>query len=234
MAGQGTAAVGSAMLLDPTRLTFFAGATLVLLVVPGPAVLYITARSMSEGIEAGLVSVLAVETGNGLLALATAFGLSAVLRSSALAFSAVKLLGAAYLVFLGIRKLASRREDGPAARSGSARTSRRAIYLQGVVVAALNPKTALFFLAFLPQFVDPARGRVTAQMLILGAAFVAMALVSDGAYAIAAGTVGRWLWRHPRFVRGERYLSGLVYLGLGLFAALSAAGAPRPSAAPSP
>ncbi|HVO21514.1 MAG TPA: LysE family translocator [Anaeromyxobacter sp.] len=222
------------MLPDPTRLALFAGASLVLLVMPGPAVLYITARSMSEGLEAGLVSVLAVETGNALLALAAALGLAALLSSSALAFSAVRLLGAAYLVFLGVRKIASRSQDGPAARSGPARTSLQRVYLQGVVVAALNPKTALFFLAFLPQFADPARGRVTAQMLLLGAAFVGMALVSDGAYALVAGTVGRWLWRHPRLLGGERYLSGAVYVGLGVFAALSAAGAPRPTAPPSP
>jgi threonine/homoserine/homoserine lactone efflux protein len=216
------------MLLEPARLALFAGASLVLLVVPGPAVLYITARSMSEGLEAGLVSVAAVETGNALLALAAAFGLAAVLSSSLVAFSAVKLLGAAYLVFLGVRKLASRLPAGPAPEQGAGRTSLRAVYLQGVVVAALNPKTALFFLAFLPQFVDPARGRASAQMLALGAAFVAMALVTDGAYALVAGTVGRWLWRHPRLVRGERILSAAVYLGLGVFAALSTAGAPRP------
>jgi threonine/homoserine/homoserine lactone efflux protein len=207
---------------EPTRLVLFAGATLVLLVIPGPSVLYITTRSMSEGLRAGLVSVLAVETGNAFLVLAAALGLSAVLSSSAAVFSAVKLAGAAYLVLLGIRKLLSRSDSELASRPGGGRTALGAIYLQGVVVAALNPKTALFFLAFLPQFVDPARGGAASQMLLLGAAFVAMAVVTDGAYALLAGTVGRRLWGHPRFVRGERYLSAAVYVGLGVFAALAA------------
>ncbi len=216
------------MLLDPAHLALFLGAALVLLLTPGPAVLYITARSMSQGVRAGLVSVLAVETGNFLQVLAAAAGLAALLASSALAFSVVKLVGAAYLVYLGVRKLASRAEG--AAGRGEARPRRlRSVYLEGVVVAALNPKTALFFLAFLPQFVHPAAGRVPAQMLLLGLAFVALALVSDGAYALLAGTAGRWLWRHPRFVRGERYVSGTVYIGLGAYAALSGASSSAPA-----
>jgi threonine/homoserine/homoserine lactone efflux protein len=88
----------------------------------------------------------------------------------------------------------------------------------------LNPKTALFFLAFLPQFVDPARGAPTAQILVLGGLFVGLALLSDSAHALLAGTMGRWLWGHPRFVRGERYVSGTVYIGLGALAALSGPG----------
>lgn len=216
------------MLLDPPRLALFLGAAVVLLVTPGPAVLYITARSMSQGLRAGLVSVLAIETGNLLQALAAALGLAALLASSATAFSAVKLLGAAYLVFLGVRKLTSR--TGGAAARGEAPVRRlRSVYLDGVVVAVLNPKTALFFLAFLPQFVHPAAGHVPAQILLLGVIFVALAMVSDSAYALLAGTAGRWLWRHPRFVRGERYVSGTVYIGLGAFAAFSGASSTSPS-----
>ncbi len=208
------------MLLDPGRLALFLGAALVLLLTPGPAVLYITTRSMSQGVRAGLVSVLAIETGNLVQALAAALGLAAVLASSAAAFSTVRLLGAAYLVFLGLRRLLSRAD--PSATSSPATPPRlRSIYLDGVVVAVLNPKTALFFLAFLPQFVQPAAGHAGAQVLLLGLVFVGLALLSDGAYALLAGTAGRWLWRHPRFVRGERYVSGTVYLGLGAFAALS-------------
>lgn len=218
------------MPLDPARLAVFVGAAAVLLLTPGPAVLYITARSLSQGVRAGLVSVLAVESGNAVHALAAALGLAAVLASSALAFSAVKLVGAAYLGWLGLRKLLGRQAgDAPAAREAAPRAL-RAVYLEGVVVAVLNPKTALFFLAFLPQFVDPRRGGVAVQMLLLGALFVALALVTDGAYALLAGTAGRWLRGRPRLVRGERYVSGAVYLGLGAAAACSGspASAPRP------
>ncbi len=217
------------MLLDPARLALFLGAALILLVTPGPAVLYITARSMSQGVRAGLVSVLAIETGNLIQALAAALGLAALLASSAMAFSAVKLLGAAYLVFLGIRKLTSAPEGATAGAEAPARRL-RSVYLDGVIVAALNPKTALFFLAFPPQFVRPGAGHVAAQTLLLGLIFVTLAILSDSAYALLAGTAGRWLWRHPRFVRGERYVSGTVYIGLGAFAAVSGASHPAPAA----
>jgi threonine/homoserine/homoserine lactone efflux protein len=222
------------MLVDPSRIALFVGAALVLLVTPGPAVLYITARAMTQGVRAGLVSVLAVETGNIVQVFGTALGLAALLASSALAFSIVKFLGAGYLVVLGVRKLASGRNGPPAGAQEARPASLRAVYAQGVVVSALNPKTALFFLAFLPQFVDPARGHVTAQILVLGAMFVALALLSDGAYALLAGTVGRWLLRHPRFVRGERFVSGGVYIGLGAYAALSGSGGARVAALPAP
>lgn len=216
------------MLFDPARLALFLGTALLLLVTPGPAVLYITARSMSQGVRAGLVSVLAIESGNLLQALAAALGLAALLASSVVAFSVVKLLGAAYLVFLGVRKLTAS-ADGAASRDVARPRGLRSVYLEGVVVAALNPKTALFFLAFLPQFVRPAAGHVPGQMLLLGLVFVALAMVSDSAYALLAGTAGRWLWRHPRFVRGERYVSGTVYIGLGAAAALSGASPGMPA-----
>jgi threonine/homoserine/homoserine lactone efflux protein len=217
--------------LDPTRLALFAAAAGVLIVTPGPAVLYITARSMSQGVRAGLVSVLAVEAGNAVHAAVAALGLSAVLASSALAFSAVKLLGAGYLVVLGLRKLLRRAGDPDAEAGAAPPRALRRVFVDGLVVAVLNPKTALFFLAFLPQFVDPRRGAAPLQMLLLGGLFVAMATLSDGVYALLAGTAGRWLRRHPRLVRGERWVTGTVYLGLGAAAAL--AGAPG-STAPHP
>ncbi len=213
---------------DPAKLALFLTATLVLLVTPGPAVLYIVARSMSQGPRAGLASVLGVEVGNGVHAVGAALGLAALLASSALAFSVVKYLGAAYLIYLGVKKLlareAAKETGGGTGRRHAPPAALRAIFAQGVVVAVLNPKTALFFLAFLPQFVDPARGSPTAQILVLGGLFVGLALLSDSAYALLAGTMGRWLWGHPRFVRGERYVSGSVYIGLGAIAALSGPG----------
>lgn len=195
------------------------GAALVLLLTPGPAVLYITARSATQGRMAGLVSVLAIETANFLQAAAAALGLSAILLSSALAFDVVKYLGAAYLIYLGVRKLTSS-EDG-LEDEAIRRESLARIYWQGFAVNILNPKTALFFFAFLPQFVNPARGNVIAQNLLLGAIFVGMAVVTDSLYALLASSIAGELNRNQQFQRGGRYFAGLVYLGLGITTALT-------------
>ncbi len=149
-------------MLDPSKLPLFLFASLILLLTPGPAVLYIIARSVDQGRAAGLVSVLSVEIGNFFHVLAATFGLSAILLSSATAFAIVKYLGAAYLIYLGIRKLFSR-EEAAAAPTVESQSLRRAFW-QGILVAALNPKTALFFFAFLPQFADSARGPIAPQM----------------------------------------------------------------------
>jgi threonine/homoserine/homoserine lactone efflux protein len=212
------------MFIDPAQLALFLAATIALVVTPGPVVLYVVTRSMSQGPRAGLASVLGAELGNAVHVAAAALGLAALLASSALAFSVVKYLGAAYLLHLGLRKLLGRDAPGRAGSGEAPRERLRSVFAQGVVVAVLNPKTALFFLAFLPQFVDPGRGSPAAQILTLGAIMVAVAVVSDSAYALLAGSVGRWLWRNPRFVRSERYVSGTVYIGLGALAALSGAG----------
>jgi threonine/homoserine/homoserine lactone efflux protein len=145
-----------------------------------------------------------------------------LLLSSALAFSVVKYLGAAYLVYLGLRKLLSGAELQPTVALKRQRL--RHIFSQGVVVAALNPKTALFFLAFLPQFVDRSQGSVAGQMLALGCIFVTMAIVSDGLYALLASSVGQWLKGTRSFLWAERYVAGSIYIGLGVTAALADAG----------
>ena len=168
-------------MIASTQLYFFMGAALALLLIPGPAVLYITARSASHGRVAGLVSVLAIETANFMQAVAAALGLSAILLSSALAFDVVKYLGTAYLIYLGIRKLLT--SDNGTEDKAVKQESLSRIYWQGFAVNILNPKTALFFFAFLPQFVDPAKGNVTAQTLLLGAIFVGMALITDSIFA---------------------------------------------------
>ena len=201
------------------NLPVFLLAALILLLTPGPAVLYIIARSMDQGRLAGFVSVLSIETGNSVHVLAATLGLSAILLSSALAFSIVKYLGAAYLIYLGVRRLLTRNQDHEIA--SLQRQSLRRIYSQGVLVAALNPKTALFFLAFLPQFVDPSTGSVTLQLLTLGGLFVMMAIVTDSMYALLASTAGGWLKRNRSFLRADRYIVGSVYIGLGLTAALA-------------
>lgn len=206
-------------MLDPAQLPLFLLASLALLLTPGPAVLYIVARSLDQGRVAGLVSVLSIEVGNFIHVLAAALGLSALLLSSALAFNLVKALGAAYLIYLGLRKIFSSpatTEHGPEQAQ-----SLHQIFVQGVTVAVLNPKTALFFVAFLPQFVDPARGQVARQLLLLGCLFVGLACLSDGLYALLSSSAGNWFKKHRQFLLAEHYLAGLIYLGLGVTAALT-------------
>jgi threonine/homoserine/homoserine lactone efflux protein len=204
---------------DLTHLPLFILASAVLILTPGPAVLYIIARSVDQGRRAGLVSVCAIEVGNFMHVLAATAGLSALLLSSALAFTVVKYLGAAYLVYLGLRKLFAR--DSVRVTPNSHPQSLRRTFSQGAVVATLNPKTALFFVAFLPQFVDPSRGAIASQMLFLGCIFVMLAVISDSLYALLAGTVGQWLKGSRSVARAERYVVGSVYIGLGLTAALA-------------
>jgi threonine/homoserine/homoserine lactone efflux protein len=206
-------------MIEFSQLYFFMGATLALLLIPGPAVLYITARSANQGRLAGLVSVLAIETANFLQAVAATLGLSAILLSSALAFDVVKYLGAAYLIYLGIRKLLASEEE---TEDGAIKPeSLTRIYWQGLAVNLLNPKTALFFFAFLPQFVDPDKGNVTGQTLFLGVLFVGMAIITDSLYALLASSLADRLRGNRHFLKGQRYFAGLVYVGLGITTALT-------------
>ncbi len=210
---------------DAASLGIFLLAALLLLLTPGPAVLYIVARTIDQGRRAGLVSMLGVHVGTLVHVAAAAAGLSAVLAASTTAFSAVKLLGAGYLVYLGIRRLLERPATSAAATAHPPRLRRA--FLDGVVVNVLNPKTALFFLAFLPQFVDVSCGHAGTQVLMLGMLFVALGLVTDGGYALTAGTVAQWLRARPRFLASERWISGVMYIGLGVAAALSSSHQPR-------
>ena len=206
---------------DAPTFALFVAAALVMLIVPGPSVLYIVARSVEGGRTSGLISVLGIQTGALVHIAFAALGLSAILASSAVAFSVVKWLGAAYLVWLGLRRIFGGDEEEDVSVEPE-RLPR--VYLQGVVVNVLNPKTALFFLAFLPQFVDPARGAAWTQVLLLGATFVVLALCSDGLYALLSGTAGGWLRRRMKeasFRRGQRFLSGGVLIALGAAAAVS-------------
>lgn len=209
-------------MFESATLAFFMGTTLVFLLTPGPAVFYIVARSIDQGRRAGIVSTLGINAGTLVHVTAAAFGISAILMSSALAFNVVKYLGAAYLIFLGVRKLCTREEEQATEARAPQKLSR--IFGQGVLINLLNPKTALFFFAFLPQFVDPSRGSVVVQILVLGGIFVIMAFLSDSLYAILAGTMGQWLKGNLRFLRLQRYLTGSVYIALGVGAALSGSG----------
>jgi threonine/homoserine/homoserine lactone efflux protein len=202
-----------------STLLLFAGTSLALLAVPGPAVIYVVTRSVDQGRAAGIVSMLGIETGTLAYALAAAAGLSGLIAASMTAFTIVKYAGAAYLIFLGVRALLQREpahERVPSARSR--------LFLSGMLVQVLNPKIAIFFVAFLPQFVDASRGPIAVQTLVLGTLFTLLAVVSDGAYALLAGSLGGWLRTGRRACRRLARLSGGVYVGLGVTAALSGSG----------
>lgn len=199
-------------------LSAFLAASLALAVTPGPGVAYIVARSLLQGRRAGLASVAGVALGNFGNACAAALGLAALFAVSALAFTAVKYAGALYLVWLGLRLLRAPANTPPAAASMPVPTWR--LFRDGAVVSLLNPKTTLFFAAFLPQFMSGSRP--LAQSLLLGALFVAIAAATDSAYALAAGRLTSML--HGRWRGAGRKLGGGLFIGLGLFAAL---GGPR-------
>jgi threonine/homoserine/homoserine lactone efflux protein len=203
-----------------TSIGVFAVAAALLLLTPGPAVLFIVARSVEQGRMAGLASVFGITTGTLVHVLASTLGLAALLASSALAFALVKYAGAAYLIYMGVRRIL-RRTDTRASPMKLPRRSLRKLYRDGFIVNLLNPKTALFFLAFLPQFVDPARGAVPFQIAFLGLLFTFMGLMSDGLYALVAGAAGQWVKRQSRYLDWERYVTGGVFIGLGLTAALA-------------
>ncbi len=201
------------------NLGLFLSAALIFFAIPGPAVLYIVGRSIAQGRRAGLVSVAGIHAASLVHIFAAVVGLSAALASSAFAFAAVKYAGAAYLIALGLQKLFTRTHaTAPVLfdRRGHAR-----LFRDGFIVNLLNPKTALFFLAFLPQFVDLSRGHIAMQIAVLGALYALLGLVSDSIYALAAGAAGEWLRRSSAWIAAERYLSGLLMIGLGMMAAFA-------------
>ncbi|TWG89046.1 threonine/homoserine/homoserine lactone efflux protein [Mesorhizobium sp. J18] len=202
------------------NLGLFASAALMLLIVPGPAVLYIFARSVEQGRGAGLVSILGIHAATLIHVAAAALGLSALLATSALAFGIVKYAGAVYLIWLGLRKIFGRSEI-PAAGITVHRHGYMRLFRDGFVVNLLNPKTALFFLAFLPQFVEVSLGHVALQIAFLGLLFTLLGLVTDGCYALAAGSMGNRLKQSRSYLKVERYVSGGLFIGLGLMAAFA-------------
>lgn len=205
--------------LDPSALAAFVAASLALLITPGPAVLYVVARSIDQGRLAGLVATLGISAGTLVHVGAAAFGVSAILVTSALAFSVMKYLGAAYLVYLGVHKLLER-EPAEALEIGRSESHGR-LFRQGIVVSVLNPKNALFFFAFLPQFVDIEHGLVTPQVLFLGCLFIALSLVTDGSWAFLAGTARNWLRDNIKLLKAQRVFAASVLIGLGIATALS-------------
>lgn len=201
-------------------VALFVGAALALLVIPGPAVLYLVGRTIEQGRRAGLVSILGIHAATLVHVAAAALGLSALLASSALAFGIVKYAGAAYLIWLGLRKLLAR-VPADAGDTFAPLPGSRHLFREGFVVNLLNPKTALFFLAFLPQFIDVSRGQIGLQIAFLGILYTLLGLLTDGVYALAAGAAGNWLRRSSLYLQIERHVSGTLLVGLGLTAALA-------------
>jgi threonine/homoserine/homoserine lactone efflux protein len=199
------------------KLILFIGASIVMLVIPGPAVLFIVARGISQGRMAAFASVLGVAAGSLVHVVAAVVGLSYLLANSALAFSIVKYVGAAYLIYLGIMTLLKKRQ--PAVNPKIEKKSLRRLFIDGVIVNVLNPKTALFFMAFLPVFANEAH--FAQQALFLGAVFVVLAILSDGTYALVSGYLGHILRGQPRFLAAQRWVTGSIFIGLGVLTALT-------------
>jgi threonine/homoserine/homoserine lactone efflux protein len=202
------------------NIGLYLGAALVLLLVPGPSVLFIVARSVEQGRLAGLVSDVGIHSATLVHVAAAALGLSALLASSALAFGIVKYAGAVYLIWLGLRKILGGADiSEPGLESNGYGYGR--LLRDGFIVNLLNPKTALFFLAFLPQFVDVSRGHIAMQIAFLGCIFVVLGFITAGCYALAAGTAGNGLKRNRSYLRFERYVSGGMFIALGVTAAFA-------------
>ncbi len=195
----------------------FVAASFLLAVTPGPGVLYIVTRSLTHGRRLGLASVAGVALGNLGNAVGAAVGVAALFTISSAAFSVVKYAGAAYLVFLGLQTLLRSSTDSPSVHRRAAASY---VFRDGFFVALLNPKTTIFFAAFLPQFMAPTASPV-GQSILLGTLFVLIAAVTDSAYAIGAGAFANYLANVRRVRTAGRLLSGGVFIGLGVFAALS-------------
>jgi threonine/homoserine/homoserine lactone efflux protein len=208
----------------PTESTLlvFSGVALVLLLVPGPAVIYITTTAATHGRRAGFISVAGIHLGTFVHIGAAVLGLSAIVVTSATAFTAVKLAGAVYLVVVGARMMLGR-QAGKTRQTRSGSSDRR-LFLRGFLVNVLNPKTAVFFLAFVPQFVDVSAGSATTQLLILGLAFVTLGLVTDGIYALVAGWAGPKVLGSAGLLRRKDQIAGAIYVGLGVTTAVTGSG----------
>jgi threonine/homoserine/homoserine lactone efflux protein len=196
-------------------LLAFGIASLALLVIPGPAVLYIINRSVADGRNVALTAVAGLEIGNFMHVIAATVGLSAVIATSAAAFSVVKWIGAGYLIYIGIRTLATKPQ---AVNQLNDPMSRRRAFTQGIVVNTFNPKVALFFLSFLPQFIDANRGSAALQSLVLGSTFVVLGCISDSLFAILASALRGTLLRGKSLPFVQRYVAGSVFIALGAIA----------------
>ncbi len=206
------------IVIDQTTLLTYLAVLLGFVFIPGPAVLLTLARASTSGTRVGLATGLGIAAGDVVHTAMAVLGISAVLLTSAFLFSLVKYLGAAYLVYLGLRAIFEKSE--PHSPSATAGLSPKVAFRQAVLAEVLNPKSALFFLAFLPQFVQPQNGAVALQLTILGILFVVMGLVSTVTVAFCAGGVGAFLRRNPAVLRWQGKAVGCIYCALGVRLAL--------------
>ncbi len=197
------------------ELVAFSLTSMVLIAIPGPSVLFVISRSLSFGRRAGLATVVGNSVGEYAVVIAVAVGIGPLVEDSIVAFTAIKLVGAAYLIYLGIQALRHRRSVATALNAAQARTSTRRILRDGFVVGVTNPKTMIYFAALLPQFVDRSAGHIPFQFLLLGGIFIAIALVSDTVWALAAGAARSWLARSPRRLELIGGVGGLAMIGIG-------------------
>lgn len=204
-------------MIDSATLVSFGIAAALLVAIPGPATVYIMTRSLDQGKAAGVASVLGISVGAIAHFIAAGLGISAILMTSATAFATVKYAGALYLIYLGVQKLRSN-ETFDIAREVP-RDPLLKIFRQGVIVNVLNPKAALFSLAFLPQFIDPAGAPVWQQLSLLCFVFICIGLLGDSTYAVLAGQMRQWITKHPKFLRRQKYVTGGTYIALGMAAA---------------
>ncbi len=207
-------------MIQPGRLLEFAAVALAVIVIPGPSVLFVVGRTLAHGRATALASVAGNELGEFVLAAIAALGVGSLIQRSAVLFTAMKLAGAIYLVYLGVRALMQRKEHSMASTLAPTRTTRRAV-ADGFLVGVANPKTAVFFAAVLPQFVNRPAGHVPAQMLLLGFLFVLIALLSDSAWAAVAGGARSWFGRSPRRMELIGGAGGLAMIGLGITLAVT-------------
>jgi threonine/homoserine/homoserine lactone efflux protein len=198
-----------------SQLVAFGLASFILIVVPGPSVLFVISRSLSLGRPAGLATVIGNSVGEYVLVIAVAVGIGPLVEDSIVALTAIKLAGAAYLIYLGIQALRHRRSVAAALGAHQAGASTRRILRDGFVVGVSNPKGIIFFAAVLPQFIDRSSGHIPLQLLLLGCEFVAIALVSDTVWVLAAGAARSWLARSPRRLELIGGAGGLAMIGLG-------------------
>jgi threonine/homoserine/homoserine lactone efflux protein len=198
--------------MDLTTLGLFLLATITLNLTPGPDMLYVIARSVGQGRKAGVVSALGIGAGTLVHMFAVALGLAALLRSVPVAYDAVKYVGAAYLLYLGVRMLFS--NGSTEGETRLRKESYRRVFAQGVITNVLNPKVALFFLAFLPQFLDPQRGPVFWQVVLLGLIFDTSGTLVNTSVALLSGSVGNRLRGNPRLGRIQRWFTGTIFIGL--------------------
>ncbi|WP_260287205.1 LysE family translocator [Peribacillus aracenensis] len=207
--------------MELSNLWLFLVTVVLLLVIPGPSVLYIIARSIDQGKKAGLVSVLGMSTSAAVHTLSAAVGMSAILMASSTAFNAIKLLGAVYLIYLGCKTLLSSKESSTFNTTKTNHKKLTKVFYESAIVGIFNPKTALFFLAFFPQFISPTGGSIPFQFLILGSVFIVIAFVSDSMYVLLASSIRNWINGSPMRTKIQNWLTGGTYISLGIVTAVA-------------